>query len=103
MVAGRAEAERVIAGLHQAGGIDIPREFVIMDLVAIGLGAAFLQLHAKVNWHRLMVCSRMRAPTSTSPSCSETRRSCCKSMGCLCCPKGGADVQRLSRYFIWPK
>jgi predicted unusual protein kinase regulating ubiquinone biosynthesis (AarF/ABC1/UbiB family) len=50
---GRATAERVIAELHQAGGVDIPRAFVIMDRAAIGLGAVFLQLQSEVNWHRL--------------------------------------------------
>ena len=43
----------MIAELHQAGGVDIPREFVIMDRAAIGLSAVFLRLQAKVNWHRL--------------------------------------------------
>lgn len=50
---GREVAERVIAELHQAGGVDVPREFVIMDRAAIGLSAVFLRLQAKVNWHRL--------------------------------------------------
>ncbi len=50
---GRATAERVIAELHRAGGVDIPRKFVIMDRAAIGLGAVFLRLQAEVNWHRL--------------------------------------------------
>ena len=50
---GRDTAERVIAELHRAGGVDVPREFVIMDRAAIGLGAVFLQLQAEVNWHRL--------------------------------------------------
>ena len=50
---GRDTAERVIAELHRAGGVDIPREFVIMDRAAIGLGAVFLHLQAEVNWHRL--------------------------------------------------
>jgi predicted unusual protein kinase regulating ubiquinone biosynthesis (AarF/ABC1/UbiB family) len=50
---GREIAERVIAELHRAGGVDIPREFVIMDRAAIGLGAVFLRLQAEVNWHRL--------------------------------------------------
>jgi predicted unusual protein kinase regulating ubiquinone biosynthesis (AarF/ABC1/UbiB family) len=50
---GREVAERVIAELHRAGGVDVPREFVIMDRAAIGLGAVFLQLQAEVNWHRL--------------------------------------------------
>ncbi len=34
-------------------GVDVLREFVIMDRAAIGLGAVFLQLQAEVNWHRL--------------------------------------------------
>ena len=51
---GRDTAERVIAQLHKAGGVGVPREFVIMDRAAIGLGAVFLQLQAKVNWHRLL-------------------------------------------------
>jgi predicted unusual protein kinase regulating ubiquinone biosynthesis (AarF/ABC1/UbiB family) len=50
---GREIAERVIAELHQAGGVDVPREFIIMDRAAIGLSAVFLHLQAKVNWHRL--------------------------------------------------
>jgi predicted unusual protein kinase regulating ubiquinone biosynthesis (AarF/ABC1/UbiB family) len=50
---GRETAERVIAELHQAGGVDVPREFVIMDRAAIGLSAVFLRLQAMVNWHRL--------------------------------------------------
>ena len=50
---GRDTAERVIAELHQAGGVDVPREFVIMDRAAIGLSAVFLHLQAEVNWHRL--------------------------------------------------
>jgi predicted unusual protein kinase regulating ubiquinone biosynthesis (AarF/ABC1/UbiB family) len=52
-VHGRETAERVIAELHRAGGVDIPRAFVIMDRAAIGLGAVFLRLQAEVNWHRL--------------------------------------------------
>jgi predicted unusual protein kinase regulating ubiquinone biosynthesis (AarF/ABC1/UbiB family) len=50
---GRETAERVIAELHRAGGVDVPREFVIMDRAAIGLSAVFLRLQAAVNWHRL--------------------------------------------------
>jgi predicted unusual protein kinase regulating ubiquinone biosynthesis (AarF/ABC1/UbiB family) len=50
---GRETAERVIAELHQAGGVDVPREFVIMDRAAIGLSAVFLRLQAEVNWQRL--------------------------------------------------
>ncbi len=31
----------------------MPREFVFMDRAAIGLGAVFLHLNAKLNFHRL--------------------------------------------------
>jgi hypothetical protein len=30
-----------------------PREFVLMDRSAIGLGSVFLRLGAKLNWHRM--------------------------------------------------
>ena len=43
----------MIAELHQAGGVEVPREFVIMDRAAIGLSAVFIGLKARVNWHRL--------------------------------------------------
>jgi hypothetical protein len=29
----------------------VPREFVLMDRAAIGLGGVFLHLRAKLNWH----------------------------------------------------
>jgi predicted unusual protein kinase regulating ubiquinone biosynthesis (AarF/ABC1/UbiB family) len=51
-IQGREIAERVIAELHRAGGVEVPREFVIMDRAAIALGAVFLRLQAEVNWHR---------------------------------------------------
>ena len=49
---GREIAESV-GELKRTGGVRVPREFVFMDRAAIGLGTAFLQLRAKVNWHRL--------------------------------------------------
>ena len=52
-IRGRAEAEDLIAGLHKTDGVDVPREFVIKDRMAIGLAAIYLHLQAKVNWHRL--------------------------------------------------
>ena len=39
--------------LKQKGPLTIPREFVFMDRAAIGLGAAFLRLDARLNFHRL--------------------------------------------------
>lgn len=39
--------------LRRLGGVKPPREFVLMDRAAIGLGSVFLRLGAEVNWHRL--------------------------------------------------
>ncbi len=50
---GRAVAERVHAGLKRTGGVRPPREFVMMDRSAIGLGSVFLRLGAELNWHKL--------------------------------------------------
>jgi predicted unusual protein kinase regulating ubiquinone biosynthesis (AarF/ABC1/UbiB family) len=50
---GRRVAEEVHAGLKRIGGVRPPREFVLMDRAAIGLGSVFLRLGAELNWHRL--------------------------------------------------
>lgn len=50
---GREVAERVHAGLKRTGGVRPPREFVLMDRSAIGLGGVFLRLGAELNWSRL--------------------------------------------------
>jgi predicted unusual protein kinase regulating ubiquinone biosynthesis (AarF/ABC1/UbiB family) len=50
---GREVAEKVHAGLKRTGGVKPPREFVLMDRSAIGLGGVFLRLQAEVNWSRL--------------------------------------------------
>jgi predicted unusual protein kinase regulating ubiquinone biosynthesis (AarF/ABC1/UbiB family) len=50
---GREVAERVHAGLKRTGGVTPPREFVLMDRSAIGLGGVFLRLKAELNWSRL--------------------------------------------------
>lgn len=50
---GRTVAERVHAGLRRTGGVRPPREFVLMDRAAIGLGSVFLRLRAELNWSRL--------------------------------------------------
>lgn len=53
---GRKVAEAVHRGLKAAGGgVRIPREFVLMDRAAIGLGSVFLRLKAEQNWHRLFM------------------------------------------------
>jgi hypothetical protein len=38
--------------LRKLGGVTPPREFVLMDRAAIGLGSVFLHLKAEINWHR---------------------------------------------------
>jgi len=50
---GRSVAEKVHAGLKRTGGVMPPREFVLMDRAAVGLGSVFLRLRAKLNWSRL--------------------------------------------------
>ncbi len=50
---GRDVAERVHAGLKRTGGVRPPREFVLMDRSAIGLGGVFLRLRAELNWSRM--------------------------------------------------
>jgi hypothetical protein len=50
---GREVAERVHAGLQRTGGVRPPREFLMMDRSAIGLGGVFLRLGAELNWSRL--------------------------------------------------
>jgi predicted unusual protein kinase regulating ubiquinone biosynthesis (AarF/ABC1/UbiB family) len=50
---GRREAFKVHQALKAKGPVRVPREFVFMDRAAIGLGAVFLHLDAKLNFHRL--------------------------------------------------
>ncbi len=50
---GRRKVEEVRKLLKQAGGVEMPREFVFMDRASVGLGALFMRLDAQVNWHRL--------------------------------------------------
>ncbi|EHH69254.1 ABC1 kinase family protein [Gluconobacter morbifer] len=49
----RQVLERVYEGLKRTGGVQLPREFVLMDRSAIGLGSAFLRLGARLNWHQM--------------------------------------------------
>ena len=50
---GRSVAEKVHAGLREHGGVRPPREFVLMDRSALGLGSVFLRLRAEQNWFRM--------------------------------------------------
>ncbi len=47
-VAGKIQRE-----LREVGGVAPPREFVLMDRAAIGLGSVFTRLGAEVNWHTM--------------------------------------------------
>ncbi len=49
----RTVAARVHQGLKRTGGITPPREFVLMDRSAIGLGSVFMRLQAELNWSRM--------------------------------------------------
>lgn len=46
-------AAKVHAELRRVGGVEPPREFVLMDRAAVGLGSVFLRLKAEINWYRL--------------------------------------------------
>ena len=50
---GAEVAAKVHRELRRLGGVTPPREFVLMDRAAIGLGSVFMHLKAEVNWHRL--------------------------------------------------
>lgn len=50
---GKEIAKAVYKRLKELGGLCPPREFVLMDRVAVGLGSAFIRLRAHLNWHRL--------------------------------------------------
>ena len=50
---GAQVAAKVHGELRRLGGVKPPREFVLMDRAAIGLGSVFLHLKAEINWHRM--------------------------------------------------
>ncbi len=50
---GASIARKVHQRLREIGGVTPPREFVLMDRAAIGLGSVFLRLRAELNWHRV--------------------------------------------------
>ena len=37
--------------MNKHGGVKPPREFVLVDRAAIGLGSVFMHLKAELNWH----------------------------------------------------
>ena len=50
---GRETAEKVHEELKKIGGVKPPREFVLMDRAAVGLGSVFMHLKAEINWYRI--------------------------------------------------
>jgi len=50
---GRREVWEVKQALKPKGPLTIPREFVLMNRAAVGLGAVFLHLKAELNFHQL--------------------------------------------------
>ena len=50
---GLKQANEVHKRLKEIGGIRPPREFVLMDRAAVGLGGALIRLGAKLNFHTL--------------------------------------------------
>ena len=50
---GAEVAAKVHRELRRVGGVTPPREFVLMDRAAIGLGSVFLHLKAEINWYEL--------------------------------------------------
>ena len=49
---GAGVAAKVHRELREVGGVRPPREFVLVDRAAIGLGSVFTHLQAEINWHR---------------------------------------------------
>ena len=49
---GAGVAAKVHEQLKEVGGVTPPREFVLMDRAAIGLGSVFTHLAAEINWHQ---------------------------------------------------
>ena len=52
-VYGKEVVEKVHKELRLLNGVKPPREFVLMDRAAIGLGSVFLHLNAEVNWYNI--------------------------------------------------
>ena len=50
---GGAVAAKVHREIRRLGGVTPPREFVLIDRSAIGLGSVYLHLKAELNWHQL--------------------------------------------------
>ena len=50
-VVGREVIGKILQELNKVGGVTLPREFVLMDRAAVGIGSALIYLKATLNWH----------------------------------------------------
>jgi predicted unusual protein kinase regulating ubiquinone biosynthesis (AarF/ABC1/UbiB family) len=51
---GKEVASNVYKELKKLGGVSPPKEFVLIDRAAVGLGSVFMHLNAKLNWHKII-------------------------------------------------
>ena len=51
---GKEIAKKVYKNLKKVGGVKPPKEFVLIDRAAVGLGSVFMHLNAQLNWHQLI-------------------------------------------------
>ena len=51
---GKEIASNVYKELKKLGGISPPKEFVLIDRAAVGLGSVFMHLNAHLNWHKII-------------------------------------------------
>ena len=61
-ITGARVVHQVHVELRRLGGVKPPREFVLMDRAAIGLGSVFTHLKAEINWHRDRPCEFREFP-----------------------------------------
>jgi predicted unusual protein kinase regulating ubiquinone biosynthesis (AarF/ABC1/UbiB family) len=51
---GKEVASNVYKELKKLGGVAPPKEFVLIDRAAVGLGSVFMHLKAELNWHKII-------------------------------------------------
>ena len=51
---GKDIASNVYKELKKLGGVSPPKEFVLIDRAAVGLGSVFMHLNAQLNWHKIV-------------------------------------------------
>jgi predicted unusual protein kinase regulating ubiquinone biosynthesis (AarF/ABC1/UbiB family) len=51
---GKEVASNVYKELKKLGGVAPPKEFVLIDRAAVGLGSVFMHLNAELNWHKII-------------------------------------------------